>query len=51
MGKRVKKHRARRYKGKLTMVHIERSLHENQGLEKWTKKRKKRKKLSKKVKK
>lgn len=28
-------HRARRRKGKITMTHVERSLHENQGLEKW----------------
>ena len=37
-----KKHRARRRKGKITMAHIERSLHENWGLEKWTRKSKKR---------
>jgi len=37
----TKTHRARRRKGKITMTHIERSLHENEGLEKWTKKQKK----------
>jgi len=41
MGKRVKKHRARKRRGIITMEHIERSLHENWGLEKWTKRRSK----------
>ena len=34
----VRKHRARRRKGSITMTHIERSLHENRTLDQWTKK-------------
>ena len=33
----VKKHRGRRRKGKITMTHVERSLHENRTLDQWTK--------------
>jgi hypothetical protein len=37
----MKKRRARRRKGKLTMTHIERSLQENRTLDQWTRKRSK----------